>query len=127
MVFKVICIYVMAMLLSANTFVGELLQLPVLIHHYSEHAEQDGMPFFKFLSIHYSSEINHPDDQHNDHNNLPFKSVHSPNSNITTTVPSLFDYSETISIGIVTKVFPCYKKHHSSLFVNDIWQPPCIS
>lgn len=120
-------IYLMAIVLSANAFVGQLLQLPVLVHHYVEHAAEDNMTFYDFLSIHYASNVNHPDDQHNDHKNLPFKSLQLAGSNFSTVAPSSIHFSGKPIISNVIKVFVCYQKHHASLFVNDIWQPPCIA
>src|SRR5690606_33774379 len=72
---KVIAVFFLFILLTANTAFGQLLRLPTLVHHYLEHVEWDNSTLFQFLSEHYATTINHPDDKHHDHEKLPFKAA----------------------------------------------------
>lgn len=111
-----------------NTSFGELLRLPTLIHHYFEHSELDNYNFIEFLSEHYSKQINHQDDKHHDHENLPFKSLNSQGSQLLTFITHSnysvnFIYIETVEI----KTAVLNEIPHSNTFLNSIWQPPRFS
>jgi hypothetical protein len=102
-----------------------MLRLQTLIHHFAEHQQKDpDSTFFDFINEHYANEINHADDEHNDHENLPFKSkdyqshsmckivLHAPNSYEIRIVES------TINISNGSKHF------YTGSFLSNIWQPP---
>lgn len=70
---KVIAIFFIFSFLSANTALGEFLKLPLLIHHYIEHNQDNNShSFLDFLTMHYRADDNH---HHNDseHEHLPLK------------------------------------------------------
>jgi len=61
---KGIIIFFLLSFLSANTAFGEVLKLPLLIHHYFEHSQEDNdNSIIDFLAKHYIEDINH---QYND-------------------------------------------------------------
>ncbi len=111
--------------LTANTTFGQLLRLPTLVHHYLEHVEWDNSSLFEFLSEHYAKEINHPDDKHHDHENLPFKNIDCHTSQIVSIVPQpTFSISQIIPDTVETKKSIRKQQHYSNTFLDNIWQPP---
>ena len=106
---------------------GELLKLPILVHHYFEHDEKDEHEsIIQFLMEHYA-ELHASINQHhaNDHRNLPFKSTEKEYFTISTTlVPNAFQSSEPAIISFNS--FNPLRKESSvySHFHADIWQPP---
>ncbi len=63
-----------SMLLFTQTPLGQLLKLPVLVHHYNDHNKQSGLSLIQFLHIHYASDHTDDDDQAED-DQLPFKTI----------------------------------------------------
>lgn len=115
--------------LCTNTTFGELLRLPILIHHYKEHIIWDNnASFLDFLTKHYASKIDHPDDKHNDHEKLPFKSVDFSASQVVSIVPQTFIPLPGIVFtdGESRKINHSHQ-HISSAFLGSIWQPPRFS
>ncbi|HMR83880.1 MAG TPA: hypothetical protein PKE30_12140 [Niabella sp.] len=115
--------------MTANTMFGELLRLPTLIHHYLEHCEWDNNnSVIDFLSKHYSGVINHPDDQHNDHQKLPFKSADGFTAQVVTVMPpALFELPRIVPETNALKKSPSLKQDYSNHYLNSIWQPPRLS
>jgi hypothetical protein len=110
--------------LQANTVFSQVFRLPVLVHHFLEHEENTPISFFDFLDIHYANQVDHPDDEHNDHQNLPFKTQSIP----------LF-YSKILYPTYFTLDLPGPKEtvhdfgfavfdHYLSVDYKNIWQPP---
>ncbi len=115
--------------LFANTEMHQLLKLPVLVHHFIEHRHQNQEEsLIHFLLEHYNDRSSHCNDNHNDHNNLPFKThdcatVHS--TVILNTISS-FVIEEPIRISRQVAILKD-KLFVSSTFLFNIWQPPKIS
>jgi hypothetical protein len=61
------------LLLSAQTPVGQVFKLPLLIEHYIKHQKQTGTSLFSFIVDHYSHE--HQDADRSEDSQLPFKTV----------------------------------------------------
>jgi len=125
---RFIAISFLTLVLATNTEFGQLFKLPVLIHHYLEHLEVDGQKSFAdFLAEHYASEINHPDDAHSDHENLPFKSVdfHIVQVLIVVSHPE-FKLSENSLASSSPKRIAGNQYLHSTGVGDSIWQPPCF-
>lgn len=124
---KVIAILLLGIFLTANTAFGQLLRLPTLFHHYLEHVEWDNYTFAEFLAAHYSGQIEHPDDQHGDHQKLPFKSGDFNTSHVVTDVlPQCLYLSEIIVEGVDTKTPIHDKDDYPNSYLSRIWQPPRI-
>lgn len=114
--------------LFANTAFGELLRLPRLIHHYLEHVEWDqNDSFIDFLATHYAKEIDHPDDIHHDHENLPFKTVdyHSCQFICNNLLPLIFK-SVSIDFPKEKKILSLKNHFYYNAELAGIWQPPKI-
>jgi hypothetical protein len=103
---------------------GQLLKLPYLFQHYSEHKQsekQDSFDFLSFLIEHYSENSND-----NEHSDLPFKQSCS-SSNVLMVFERVFDFK-------IEPIFTFQTKSRFSI-VNEvkylspafsIWQPPKI-
>lgn len=126
---KVVAIFFLVLFLTANTAFGEVLRLPVLFHHYMEHVEWDNnSSLLRFLSAHYASKIAHPDDQHHDHERLPFKTSDCQATHIVTIVPQLFSLSSEVVFISGDATQAMYSQPHcSDSHLNSIWQPPRFS
>jgi hypothetical protein len=118
-VFAILTLFV----LSSSTF-NQFAKLPVFFHHYLEHAQLDqDWSISNFVSAHYNK-IEHSDDKHGDHENLPFKaafafgfSITIPQSNLIFTLPAP---AGTLKIQkvIETQSTPLQGVQ------NGVWRPP---
>lgn len=118
----------MFIFLTANTAFGQVLRLPTLVHHYLEHVEWDNSNLIEFLSEHYAKTINHPDDKHHDHENLPFKAVDYHSSQVVVFVPQTpFSLSQIIFETVNVKIAIHNQQDCSNSYLNSIWQPPRFS
>lgn len=74
---KAATIFLLVLLVSLQTPLGQFFKLPFLIEHYVKHQRQEGVTLFAFLEAHYAS--NHKDTDLPEDENLPFKNwaVHS--------------------------------------------------
>lgn len=116
-------------MLIANTAFGQVLRLPRLIHHYLEHCKWDNnSSVVDFLTKHYSGEIAHPDDEHKDHENLPFKSADKQIASA-----QAFIIQQVIALPRPA-FFPLSLKQanhlnndYSNAYLSCIWQPPRLS
>lgn len=113
--------------LTVHTGFGQLLRLPVLIHHYLEHVEWDNSSFFEFISEHYATTINHPDDKHHDHQRLPFKSMDCQAIQVIALVPQPAVISQAVPETIEPEKTIRHQQHYSNTYLNSIWQPPRFS
>jgi hypothetical protein len=124
---RLVSILFFLIFLSANTEFGQLLKLPVLIHHYLEHVELDeNESLANFLKVHYEREINHPDDIHGDHENLPFKTSDIHTAHVLVILQPL--QIEVLSITekkvVQDKKIYSIEEHYSFAHLRNIWQPP---
>lgn len=108
---------------------GQLLKLPVLVHHFIEHNHKEkAITFFTFLNEHYFSSESHPDNNKHDHQNLPFKAC---NSHLISTLLHFGQQNVCIEqpVNIITSnnVVPLYRQHYTSNIFGAIWQPPKLS
>lgn len=99
--------------------------MPVLIHHYLEHDEDDAhLSFFQFLHEHYNE---HHDDatKSNDHENLPFKSHDLGFSQTTLAYQPLIAFEFKTDKLISAKENIIYSSaFHPTSIASRIWQPP---
>ena len=121
---KLIAISFLVIFLCANTEMGQLLKLPVLIHHYLEHHDDDGISFAKFLHKHYDEENSHPS-HNNEHGKLPFKSHVLEFSHATLVFHSPAVFELNLERPFSTEVNISYAEgFYSSSLLSRIWQPP---
>lgn len=101
----------------------EILRLPILVQHYAEHKTQvEEMSFLEFLSMHYSTDQPHDDQDMR----LPFKDCSHSFGGQTLVIPIqkivLADLSEKICLVHQSH----YLQHKPQLRAVDIFQPPKI-
>lgn len=122
---RLISVTLLFAFLNANTAFTEVFKLPTLIHHCIEHMESDNYSLFEFLATHYTNKINHPDDKHRDHENLPFKTLNYQIIQIVTTLPhTSFNNFMVFAQKSAPKNIFYQSKNYSKNFLNSIWQPP---
>jgi ABC-type Zn2+ transport system substrate-binding protein/surface adhesin len=129
---KLIAISFLFLFLSANTEIHQLLRLPVLIHHFLEHQNQEpDETFSNFLKEHYYDHQNHSDhdhQDHHDHDKLPFKTTNCALAYVSLAFVNPIQFSISPSIIFHDKISPSYNGAlYFSALVRNIWQPPKIS
>jgi len=70
---KAATIFLLALLVSIQTPLGQLLKLPLLVEHFIKHQKQDGVSLIDFLEDHYLSDHNDADLPEDEQ--LPFKNI----------------------------------------------------
>jgi hypothetical protein len=68
-----VAIFLLALLASVQTPVGQLFKLPLLVEHFIKHKKQEGVSMLAFLQDHYSS--SHDDADRPEDETLPFKNI----------------------------------------------------
>lgn len=125
---RALTILLLFIFLNAGTAFGELLRLPVLVHHYMEHRHLDHQSLVDFLNEHYANKINHPDDSHHDHKKLPFKTACHAAQLLTLAAPlSSLSVSKILSVTAKPVKAGYSQEHYSNAYLNSIWQPPRFS
>jgi hypothetical protein len=112
-----------------STDMGQLLKLPVLVHHFIEHNHKEkAITFIAFLTEHYFSNESHPDNSKHDHQSLPFKTGCSHSINTFLAFEDLNSFLEQPINSITSNnVVPLYRQHYISNLFGSIWQPPKLS
>ncbi len=123
---KAISIFFLAIYLLSTTQLGELLKLPILVHHFVEHkTENKNLSFLAFLEIHYAHGSPHDADYDKDMK-LPFKTIsHSNIASISfcTPIPN-FKHNPIVYFQSNKQQFSAYSFTYSSAFLSSIWEPP---
>ena len=108
-----------------STQLGQLLKLPGLIQHYTEHKKTNpSMNFLGFLHIHYAHAFEMDEDFEEDMK-LPFKTIESGNSGVSIFAPVSFPDISDKRFTDLKNTF--VQKNDSSLrsqYLSSIWQPP---
>ena len=101
----------------------------MLIHHYlSHHQDEHDKSFAHFLEDHYSSNPEHSDNDHHEHDNLPFKTADCATAHVALAFINHTLYSIPRPVAFYDKISPIYNgAFYSSAVVSNIWQPPKIS
>ncbi len=116
------------MFLCANTEIGQLLKLPNLIIHFTEHHNHEnerGISFIDFVISHYNNKEKHTDsDKHDEHQNLPFKTLNT-NINIVLAFVNqpIFSVRKSITISL-KNIVPFHEELYTSNVFACIWLPP---
>lgn len=66
-------IFLLVLVVSTQTPVGQLFKLPLLIEHFIKHQKKEGLSLIDFLAEHYTS--NHSDADRPEDEQLPFKNI----------------------------------------------------
>ena len=109
---------------NSNTEFHELMRLPVLFEHFSEHKKLVGdISMWEFLVMHYNTNVPHDADD----NKLPFKDPdHSfISTTLAITPPHKISWIENAEIVRVTHLSK-YQEAFFSSPLCDIFQPPKI-
>ncbi len=125
---KIIAISFLFIFLCANTELGQLLKLPNLITHFTEHNNHGNnhpVSFLDFVKSHYNTNHKHADtDKHDEHQNLPFKTI---STNLNTVIAfenqPIISFLKPISIAINNAV-PYHTEFYTSDVFTCIWLPP---
>lgn len=125
---KTIAISFLVLFLCANTEIGQLLKLPTLISHFTEHYDHEdehSISFLDFVKSHSNDNHKHSDtDKHDEHQNLPFKTIsNSPSPVIAFENPTEFIFHNSISIS-TNITTPFSKQFYTSDVFACIWLPP---
>jgi hypothetical protein len=125
---KVFTILILSAFVFSNTELHQIVGLPVLLEHFTDHKKTDcKISFIDFIKKHYS-ENNKTQDHNDEHKHLPFKThdcsaVHS--MIIFFELPSFdFAYNHFVLNKEKTKYI---KRFNSSTFLSNIWQPPKVA
>ena len=113
--------------LTTTTELCQLLKIPLLTQHFTEHHfYNNNLTFLEFLSNHYSQEDDNDGDKEKD-SKLPFKSHSFCNDTVNivllNNVENLFLFTLQ-KIKIPKSISSFYNLCFSSSFSNAIWQPP---
>lgn len=122
---KVNAIVLLSLYISVNTDVRDLVRVPVLFEHFSEHRQEDkDISFADFIIFHYfSGDIRDADFERDQQ--LPFKRTHCEMTSATIAVPT--ENSPVIvcrAVGALEKTVRFTPFFSSSSARNPIWQPP---
>lgn len=110
---------------SFNISIEDFSKLKVLLEHAEYHQKTYGDSFMQFLVEHYSDDDMLEDNEHEEHNSLPFKDGHHSCQHINppfTFVASNFNLDFIPFVAIPLNFF--YKESISSFEKPSIFQPP---
>lgn len=112
-------------ILMTQTELYQLLKLPVIFQHYTEHQNRDvSISFFDFIAMHYAGDDQQDADQQRDMQ-LPFK---TSDHNVVSGVPLGLDTDlPSIPAPLMPNQsqLPVYSfDGYHSIHASDIWQPP---
>ncbi len=123
-VIRILAIPFLALYLNSNTEFHEILRLPILLEHYSQHKlKVRDISFWDFLVMHYKTDVSHDSDD----NQLPFK---DPTHSFTATTLALPSHKIALRDAMaLAKSDYCYSysKWFIASHLSDIFQPPRIS
>ncbi|MGB6045996.1 MAG: hypothetical protein WBG34_00210 [Flavobacteriales bacterium] len=119
-----IAIFLLGIFLSSTTEAHQLLKLPALFEHLSEHQEDGPMSWMEFMSEHYLHAGDHADRDHH-HHNLPF---HSDNHNGAQTIQARLPETSSLSFAILNgldvELISMDERMPIRNGLDDVWQPP---
>lgn len=122
---KRITFTILVLYLFSTTEFREILKLPVLFQHFSEHKQLDqNLSFSGFVYDHYNS-VPHTDNDQERDDQLPFKTI-DMSSFLTPAIPvsHLNTFEKAVRIIIRNDAFHYTEGHVPSADSGKIWQPP---
>ena len=123
---KTISIFFFTVYLLAITEAHQLLKLPIVFAHFTEHKNEDkSISFLEFLDIHYMQGIKKDKDYERDME-LPFKTASNCISVISSDyIPLIkaFSFAEPVKIS-EKKIYANTNPYILSAYLSNIWQPP---
>jgi hypothetical protein len=118
---RILAISLLVLYINSNTEFHEMLRLPILLEHYSQHKQKvSDISFWEFLVMHYKTDVSHDSDD----KQLPFK---DPSHSFTAPTLAL-----PIHKIVLTETVALSKPEHSCAYtetfvashLSDIFQPP---
>ncbi|MEO9021380.1 MAG: hypothetical protein ABI237_05335 [Ginsengibacter sp.] len=125
---KLFAILFLSIYLFSTTELSQLLKIPLLVEHFTEHREENSqLTLWHFLYMHYAMDDVHDADYAKDMK-LPFK---SHDNCVASSIINVYLPSQKV---IITKPVQLIKSQHfktrepflQSAFQSNIWQPPRI-
>ena len=116
----------LAIYLLGATELSQLLKIPLLIEHYTEHKLDNGnLSLLSFMYMHYVGDDGDTTDEQKDQN-LPFKSAHFQMQN--TVVFSLLKYElPKIFVNTNRSVWPVMQSNSlSTIALGSLFRPPRV-
>ena len=116
----------LAIYLLGATELSQLLKIPLLIEHYTEHKLDNGnLSLLSFMYMHYVGDDGDTTDEQKDQN-LPFKSAHFQMQN--TVVFSVFKYElPKIFVNMNRSVWPVMQSNSlSTIALGSLFRPPRV-
>lgn len=116
----------LAIYLLGATELSQLLKIPLLIEHYTEHKLDNGnLSLLSFMYMHYVGDDGDTTDEQKDQN-LPFKSAHFQMQN--TVVFAVFKYElPKIFVNMIRSVWPVMQSNSlSSIALGSLFRPPRV-
>lgn len=126
---KVLTISLLTIYLFSTTELSQLLKLPLLIEHFTEHKEENrDVTLWQFLYMHYAMDNGKGTDNNKD-KKLPFKS----HDNFVSVISNI--YTPLFSIVVIPKPTNIVEENTFKIadgfllpsFLSNIWQPPRVS
>jgi hypothetical protein len=119
---KIVIVLLAAYLIGSTEF-HQVLRLPLLVEHYTEHrAQVQEMSFWEFLVMHYKTDVPHDDTDMS----LPFKDCHHASAVSFTVLPS---QRITLALSAMAPSKPLHFFNNSffhSSYLGKIFQPPKV-
>ncbi len=114
--------------MCANTEIGQLLKIPTLIQHFTEHHDDNlDISFADFIDFHYNKTEKHSSKENENHQNLPFKTI---NTNVNTVLAfesqTEFSFRKPNFISL-NRTVPFSRDFYISNVFASIWLPPKLS
>lgn len=116
----------LAIYLLGATELSQLLKIPLLIEHYTEHKLDNGnLSLLSFMYMHYVGDDGDTTDEQKDQN-LPFKSAHFQMQN--TVVFAVFKYElPKIIVNLNRSVWPVMQSNSlSTIALGSLFRPPRV-
>jgi hypothetical protein len=120
---KIVFVLLAAYLIGSTEF-HQVLRLPLLVEHYTEHRTLVGgdMTFWEFLVMHYETDVPHDDTDMK----LPFKDCHHSSA---ISFTALTSQKITLTLPSLVLTQPLHFYNHASFhssYLDEIFQPPRI-
>jgi hypothetical protein len=110
--------------LVSFTEFSEVLRLPLLVEHYTEHKNKvNDLSFWEFLVMHYETDVAHDDQDMS----LPFKDCDHSFNGATVVLPVQKIALTEQALKVSPNYTSFYLLHEPQLLAGDIFQPPKLS
>lgn len=127
---KIVAISFLFAFLCANTGIGQLFKVPNLVRHFSYHQYDNSgknISLLDFMVIHYSDNEPHSNQEKDNHQSLPFKTINQPVNTVLVfeNITEFLFRSPNIISTNSTVYFP--PEFYNSDVFACIWLPPKLS